>query len=69
VVQIIEDALLAVAVHHNIQAIVVRPGLTLIQNGRRQFLVRYLARAGSRKEIDKLQPENTNGPELWPDDR
>ena len=47
----------------NIQAIVVRPGLTLKSKMDETILVRYLARAGGQEEIDKLQPENY-GPEL-----
>ena len=63
VVKSIEDALIAVLFNHNIQAIVVRPGLTLKSKMDETILVRYLARAGGQEEIDKLQPENY-GPEL-----
>jgi arginine decarboxylase len=63
VVPSIEDALIAVMFNHNIQAIVVRPGLTLKSNMVETILTRYLARAGGRDEIDALLPENY-GPEL-----
>ncbi|HCT33839.1 MAG TPA: ornithine decarboxylase, partial [Sulfitobacter sp.] len=45
VVKSIEDALIAVLFNHNIQAIVVRPGLTLKSKMDETILVRYLARA------------------------
>ncbi|OAN67792.1 ornithine decarboxylase [Sulfitobacter sp. EhC04] len=63
VVPSIEDALIAVMFNHNIQAIVVRPGLTLKSSMDLQILTRYLARAGGRKEISALSPE-VYGPEL-----
>ncbi|MGJ8616648.1 MAG: aminotransferase class I/II-fold pyridoxal phosphate-dependent enzyme [Sulfitobacter sp.] len=63
VVPSIEDALIAVMFNHNIQAIVVRPGLTLKSKMVETILTRYLARAGGREEIDALTPENY-GPEL-----
>ncbi|MGR3629480.1 MAG: aminotransferase class I/II-fold pyridoxal phosphate-dependent enzyme, partial [Sulfitobacter sp.] len=63
VVPSLEDALIAVMFNHNIQAIVVRPGLTLKSKVDQQILTRYLARAGGRDEIDALEPESY-GPEL-----
>ena len=63
VVPSLEDALIAVLFNHNIQAIVVRPGLTLKSKMDQQILTRYLARAGGRDEIDALLPESY-GPEL-----
>lgn len=63
VVNSLEDALIAVLFNHNIQAIVVRPGLTLKSKTDQDILTRYLARAGGREEIDALSPE-TYGPEL-----
>ncbi|SFE11458.1 arginine decarboxylase [Sulfitobacter brevis] len=63
VVPSIEDALIAVMFNHNIQAIVVRPGLTLQSKMVESILTRYLARAGGREEISALEPENY-GPEL-----
>ncbi|MEW9918019.1 aminotransferase class I/II-fold pyridoxal phosphate-dependent enzyme [Marimonas sp. MJW-29] len=63
VVKSLEDALVAVLFNHNIQAIVVRPGLTLKSKMDQALLARYLARAGGREEIDALEPE-LYGPEL-----
>jgi arginine decarboxylase len=63
VVPSIEDALIAVLFNYNIQAIVVRPGLSLKSKTDQDLLTRYLARAGGRDEIEALQPENY-GPEL-----
>ncbi len=63
VVPSIEDALIAVLFNHNIQAIVVRPGLTLKSKTDQDLLTRYLARAGGREEIEAIEPENY-GPEL-----
>ncbi len=63
VVKSIEDALIAVLFNHNIQAIVVRPGLTLKSKMDEPILAKSLARAGGQEEIDALQPENY-GPEL-----
>ncbi len=63
VVPSIEDALIAVLFNHNIQAIVVRPGLVLHSGQAEEILTRYLARAGGSSEIDAILPENY-GPEL-----
>ncbi len=63
VVPSLEDALVAVLFNHNIQAIVVRPGLTLKSKLDHQMLGRFLNRAGRQEEIDALQTENY-GPEL-----
>ncbi|MBD3665101.1 aminotransferase class I/II-fold pyridoxal phosphate-dependent enzyme [Sulfitobacter sp. TSTF-M16] len=63
VVPSIEDALVAVLFNHNIQAIVVRPGLSLKSTVKEEILTRFLARAGGHEAIDALQPENY-GPEL-----
>lgn len=63
VVPSVEDALVAVLFNHNIQAIVVRPGLILKSKREEEILTRFLVRAGGRKVIDALDPENY-GPEL-----
>ncbi len=63
VVNSVEDALIAIMFNHNIQAIVVRPGLLLKSKIDQDILTRYLARAGGRDEIDALEPE-FYGPEL-----
>ncbi|MFD2741437.1 aminotransferase class I/II-fold pyridoxal phosphate-dependent enzyme [Sulfitobacter aestuarii] len=63
VVPSLEDALIAVLFNHNIQAIVVRPGLTLKSKAISTIVDRYTARAGGRASIDALKPEDY-GPEL-----
>ncbi|GAB5504801.1 aminotransferase class I/II-fold pyridoxal phosphate-dependent enzyme [Pyruvatibacter sp.] len=63
VVPSLEDALVAVLFNHNIQAIVVRPGLVLKSKMDQQIVARYLNRAGGQEEIDNMLPENY-GPEL-----
>ena len=63
VVKSVEDALIAIMFNHNIQAIVVRPGLLLKSNIDQDILAKYLARAGGRDEIDAMEPE-LYGPEL-----
>ncbi|MCB1311908.1 MAG: ornithine decarboxylase, partial [Sedimentitalea sp.] len=57
VVPSLEDALLAVLINHNIQAIVVRPGLVLKSRADQATLNRYLNRARGQEEIEALQPE------------
>ncbi|MFK7878473.1 aminotransferase class I/II-fold pyridoxal phosphate-dependent enzyme [Roseobacter sp.] len=63
VVPSLEDALVAVLFNHNIQAIVVRPGLVLKSKMDQSIISRYLNRAGGQEEIDNMLPENY-GPEL-----
>ncbi|WP_295313721.1 aminotransferase class I/II-fold pyridoxal phosphate-dependent enzyme [Roseobacter sp.] len=63
VVPSLEDALVAVLFNHNIQAIVVRPGLVLKSRMDQQIVQRFLNRAGDQEEIDNMQPEDY-GPEL-----
>ena len=63
VVPSLEDALIAVLFNHNIQAVVVRPGLTLKSNTDQTILTKYLNRAGGQDEIEALLPEDY-GPEL-----
>ncbi|MBW4708352.1 aminotransferase class I/II-fold pyridoxal phosphate-dependent enzyme [Roseobacter sp. YSTF-M11] len=63
VVPSLEDALVAVLFNHNIQAIVVRPGLVLKSKMDQSIVARYLNRAGGQEEIDNMLPENY-GPEL-----
>jgi arginine decarboxylase len=62
VVPSLEDALIGVLFNHNIQAIVVRPGLALKSINEMSILKQYLDRAG-RKNIDGLQLHEY-GPEL-----
>ncbi|MDB6180786.1 aminotransferase class I/II-fold pyridoxal phosphate-dependent enzyme [Paracoccus fistulariae] len=63
VVPSLEDALIGVLFNHNIQAIVVRPGLSLESHADLPILKRYLDRAGGEDAIDEIAPENY-GPEL-----
>ncbi len=63
VVPSLEDALIAVLFNHNIQAIVVRPGLVLKSSLDNEILHSFLNRAGGAEAIDAMQPEDY-GPEL-----
>ncbi|MDC1198841.1 aminotransferase class I/II-fold pyridoxal phosphate-dependent enzyme [bacterium] len=63
IVPSLEDALIAILFNHNIQAIVVRPGLTLKSNNELPILKKYLNRVGEEEDVDALAPEDY-GPEL-----
>ncbi len=63
VVPSLEDALIAVLFNYNIQAVVVRPGLTLKSRFQLPILTRYLRNAGASNEIEGMAPEDY-GPEL-----
>ncbi|MEZ5778062.1 MAG: aminotransferase class I/II-fold pyridoxal phosphate-dependent enzyme [Paracoccaceae bacterium] len=63
VVPSLEDALIGILFNHNIQAIVVRPGLVLKSKTDLPILTRYLNRAGGEESIDDFLPEDY-GPEL-----
>ncbi len=63
VVPSVQDALIGVLFNHNIQAIVVRPGLTMESKVELPILKRYLNRAGEIEDIEALDPEDY-GPEL-----
>lgn len=63
VVPSLEDALIGVLFNHNIQAIVVRPGLILESRAEMPILMRYLDRAGGEEAIEEIAPEDF-GPEL-----
>ncbi|ETX28428.1 aminotransferase class I/II-fold pyridoxal phosphate-dependent enzyme [Roseivivax isoporae] len=63
VVPSLEDALMGVLFNHNIQAIVVRPGLTLKSKFNMPLLKRYLAGAGGQEALEDVDPHNY-GPEL-----
>ncbi len=62
VVPSLEDALIAILFNHNIQAVVVRPGLALKSENELPILTRYLNRVGD-EDVDSLRPEEY-GPEL-----
>lgn len=63
VVPSLQDALIGVLFNHNIQAIVVRPGLTMESHVELPILKRYLNRAGGIEDLEALKPEDY-GPEL-----
>lgn len=63
VVPSLQDALIGVLFNHNIQAIIVRPGLTMESNVDAEILTRYLDRAGGIKSIEDIPPEDY-GPAL-----
>jgi len=63
VVPSLQDALIGVLFNHNIQAIIVRPGLKLESKVELPILTRYLNRAGGIDEIEEIAPEDY-GPEL-----
>jgi len=58
VVPSLQDALIGVLFNHNIQAIVVRPGLVMDSQVDLRLLTRYLNRAGELADIESLAPEN-----------
>ncbi len=62
VVQSLEDALIAVMVNHNIQAVVVRFGFDLRSKTRMAILTQYLSRIGN-EDLEELEPLDY-GPEL-----
>ncbi|WP_299348811.1 ornithine decarboxylase [uncultured Maritalea sp.] len=63
VVSSLEDALIGILFNHNIQAVVIRPGLTLKSKNALPILKKFLARVGEDEDVDALKPEEY-GPEL-----
>lgn len=63
VVPSLKDALIGVLFNHNVQAIVVRPGLRLESDADLPILTKYLNRAGGTNGFDDIRPEDY-GPEL-----
>ncbi|WP_120500130.1 aminotransferase class I/II-fold pyridoxal phosphate-dependent enzyme [Roseovarius sp. EL26] len=59
----LQDALIGILFNHNIQAIIVRPGLVLESQVQLKLLTRYLNQASSVEDLDALAPEDY-GPEL-----
>jgi len=57
VVPSVEDALIAILFNHNIQAVVVRPGLTLKSHNTLPILTKYLSRVGE-EDVDELEPRD-----------
>ena len=63
VVSSLQDALIGVLFNHNIQAIVVRPGLRMESKVELPILTKYLNRAGGIEDLEALSPTDY-GPEL-----
>jgi len=63
VVPSLQDALIGILFNHNIQAIVVRPGLKMESQMELSILTKYLNRAGGIESIESLEPSRW-GPEL-----
>lgn len=63
VVPSLEDGLIGILFNHNIQAVVIRPGLQLKSRNDLPILKRYLNRVGDDEDVDALNPEEY-GPEL-----
>jgi len=63
VVPSLQDALIGVLFNHNIQAIIVRPGLKRESEVEMPILTRYLNPAASQEEMDDIAPADL-GPEL-----
>ncbi len=62
VVPSLEDALIGILFNHNVQAVVVRPGLTLKSKNDLPILKQYLNRVGEEEDVDGLEPSDY-GPE------
>ena len=58
-----EDALIGILFNHNIQAVVVRPGLTLKSKNEISVLQRYLTLMDVDEDIEEMRPEDY-GPKL-----
>ncbi len=68
VVPSLQDALIGVLFNHNIQAIVVRPGLKMESKVELPILTRYLNRAGGIEDIEALAARGLR-PRTVPPDR
>ncbi|WP_417523631.1 aminotransferase class I/II-fold pyridoxal phosphate-dependent enzyme [Marinovum sp.] len=62
VVPSVEDALIGILFNHNVQAVVVRPGLVLKSHNELPLLKKYLVTLGTEGEVDHLSPSEY-GPE------
>jgi len=62
VVPSLEDALMGILFNHNVQAVVVRPGLVLKSKNVMPILQQYLHQAADSEDVDGLQPGDY-GPE------
>ncbi|WP_299844424.1 aminotransferase class I/II-fold pyridoxal phosphate-dependent enzyme [uncultured Roseovarius sp.] len=63
IVSSFEDALIGILFNHNIQAVVIRPGLTLRSRNEISVLQRYLTLMDIEEDIDEMRPEDY-GPKL-----
>ena len=62
IVPSLEDALIGILFNHNVQAVVVRPGLTLKSRNELPILSQYLNRVAEHEDVDDLDPHEY-GPE------
>lgn len=62
IVPSLEDALIGILFNHNVQAVVVRPGLTLKSTNELPILSQYLLRMGDEEDVDAIEPREY-GPE------
>jgi arginine decarboxylase len=62
VVPSLEDALIGILFNYNLQAVVVRPGLTLKSHNNLSILNKYLKRIRENEDVDALRPDEY-GPE------
>ena len=56
VVPSLEDALMGILFNHNVQAVIVRPGLVLKSKNVLPIIQQYLSRLNQEEEVDGLQP-------------
>ncbi|ARE39251.1 Lysine decarboxylase [Rhodovulum sp. P5] len=56
VVPSLEDALIGILFNYNVQAVVVRPGLTLKSKNELPILSQYLKRVGDAEHVDEIEP-------------
>ncbi len=63
IVPSVEDALIAILFNHNIQAVVVRPGVSLKSSNELPILTRHLSGASASRDLNTLSPAEY-GPEL-----
>ncbi len=62
IVPSLEDALIAILFNHNVQAVVVRPGLTLKSKNEFPIINQYLNRVAADEDVDGIEP-GEYGPE------
>ena len=62
IVPSLEDALIGILFNHNVQAVIVRPGLRLKSKNDMPILKNYLNRVGDEEDVDALKPSDY-GPE------